>query len=653
MLKIHHADVVRWALAYQGPRFHGSLSDPPYHLTEIVKRFGKPGAKPARDRDNGAGPYARTGKGFMGRTWDGGDLAFHPETWSAIASPLYPGAFGMAFAGSRGWHRMAAALEGYMAVPWEQLRAQADMLALARETRDWSIVEAVETWIRNLGRIHEALDRAGLIIHPTIFGWVYGSGFPKATKPADQLVARKFRAWLLDHPAEAGELRAARQELEAARGEARGEARRRFDALRHDLQERAGLTRRAGQRRHAPKFDAAAHGYRQKDNGFNSKDHDSYTVVEYLDPEAAALAGHRYGLQALKPAMEPVIVWQKRHERAPIEEIAATGAGALWIDGGRIEATDSQLAEKYWSTRNAPPRDNMVYGRDERARQDGPLIPHEGGRWPANFAMAHRPDCGESRCAPGCVVAALAEQSGDSTSTGGSGPGSGHLGYHGADGSNLGQSAGGFGDTGGADRFFFAGSWELDILEAEQAAYIPKPSSAEKEAGLDPLQVALMRELYGDDLPNFDPVTVDDGREIPIDNAYLRGETTRRNIHPTIKPLTLARWLATLLLPPARYGPRRLLVPFAGTGSEMIGGMLAGWDEVEGVELTEDHIPIAEARFRFWEGVRHKFDRGQPIKLTAPTKPKRRKGGPVASQLSILDAPEAAALEAPALDEAA
>ena len=58
-----------------------------------------------------------------------------------------------------------------------------------------------------------------------------------------------------------------------------------------------------------------------------------------------------------------------------------------------------------------------------------------------------------------------------------------------------------------------------------------------------------------------------------------------RQIHPTCKPIALARHLATLLLPPARYAPRRLFVPFAGVASECIGAMQAGWEHVDGVEL--------------------------------------------------------------------
>ncbi len=44
----------------------------------------------------------------------------------------------------------------------------------------------------------------------------------------------------------------------------------------------------------------------------------------------------------------------------------------------------------------------------------------------------------------------------------------------------------------------------------------------------------------------------------------------------------------------------RLLVPFSGSGSEMIGALQAGWEYVEGVELTEEYIPIAEARIKHW-----------------------------------------------------
>ena len=75
-----------------------------------------------------------------------------------------------------------------------------------------------------------------------------------------------------------------------------------------------------------------------------------------------------------------------------------------------------------------------------------------------------------------------------------------------------------------------------------------------------------------------------------------------RNIHPTVKPLDLCRYLATLILPPADrpQGPRKLLVPFSGSGSEMIGSLLAGWDDVTGIEREAEYVEIAKARLKLW-----------------------------------------------------
>jgi DNA modification methylase len=76
-------------------------------------------------------------------------------------------------------------------------------------------------------------------------------------------------------------------------------------------------------------------------------------------------------------------------------------------------------------------------------------------------------------------------------------------------------------------------------------------------------------------------------------NAGLEGT----NFHCTVKPLALTKYLANLIKPPTGG---RLLVPFSGSGSEMIGALQAGWEYVEGVELTEEYIPIAEARIEYW-----------------------------------------------------
>jgi site-specific DNA-methyltransferase (adenine-specific) len=78
-------------------------------------------------------------------------------------------------------------------------------------------------------------------------------------------------------------------------------------------------------------------------------------------------------------------------------------------------------------------------------------------------------------------------------------------------------------------------------------------------------------------------------------NERTKG-TTNGNNHPCVKPLDLTRYLAQLMLPPAGETPRQLLVPFSGSGSEMIGGLLAGWDEVVGIEKEPEYVAIAQER---------------------------------------------------------
>jgi DNA modification methylase len=81
------------------------VCDPPYHLTSMTK---------ARPDLTGAGnPYARkqAATGFMSKTWDGGDIAFRPETWAAVLRVMKPGAHLLAFGGDRTFHRLAVAIE--------------------------------------------------------------------------------------------------------------------------------------------------------------------------------------------------------------------------------------------------------------------------------------------------------------------------------------------------------------------------------------------------------------------------------------------------------------------------------------------------------------------------------------------------------------
>jgi len=62
------------------------------------------------------------------------------------------------------------------------------------------------------------------------------------------------------------------------------------------------------------------------------------------------------------------------------------------------------------------------------------------------------------------------------------------------------------------------------------------------------------------------------------------------NGHPAVKPMRLCEEISRLILPPKGNRTRRLLVPFSGSGSEMIGALNAGWDQVHGIEKHEENV---------------------------------------------------------------
>ena len=116
--------------------------------------------------------------------------------------------------------------------------------------------------------------------------------------------------------------------------------------------------------------------------------------------------------------------------------------------------------------------------------------------------------------------------------------------------------------------------------------------------------------------------------EVPEHLRVYFDEVPPVNINPCVKPIAINRYLATLLLPPPVISPRRILVPFAGVGSEMIGAMVAGWDEIVGIEREATYVPIAKARLAWWaehpDGVpeqpsavmsRAKAERGRSVSL--------------------------------------
>jgi site-specific DNA-methyltransferase (adenine-specific) len=111
-VRVEHGDCleVMPRLHEEGVQVDSVCCDPPYHLVSIVKRFGKDGSAPVKS-DGATGVYGRAAAGFMGQTWDGGDIAFRPETWRLAFELLKPGGHMLVFGGTRTYHRLACAIE--------------------------------------------------------------------------------------------------------------------------------------------------------------------------------------------------------------------------------------------------------------------------------------------------------------------------------------------------------------------------------------------------------------------------------------------------------------------------------------------------------------------------------------------------------------
>ena len=83
---------------------------------------------------------------------------------------------------------------------------------------------------------------------------------------------------------------------------------------------------------------------------------------------------------------------------------------------------------------------------------------------------------------------------------------------------------------------------------------------------------------------------------VPKPSQKERNEGFGKNTHPTVKPIALCEYLAKMILPPNEH---KLLVPFSGSGSEVIGALNVGWKDVTGIEISEEFVEIAKARIEY------------------------------------------------------
>lgn len=282
---------------------------------------------------------------------------------------------------------------------------------------------------------------------------------------------------------------------------------------------------------------------------------------------------------ALKPANEPIILARKPlREKNIAANVMRHGTGAINIGG-------SSLGK---DVRYNPP---SAFKGEVGAPVPAGNEEHPGtvrvGRWPSNVVASHSEGCEqvgtkrvpvagpadgtsdgfetveEWRCAPGCQVAEIDRQGSDEIAA---------LVLSGRDALGVSQ---------GVTRFF----------------YCAKPSTAEKEAGvLGPEEyVHQGAGASGFARENRVRALVQQGLSREEAEKHVR---RRKNVHQTVKPIDLMRWLVRLLTSPGGV----VLDPFMGSGTTGCAAVLEGCEFV-GAELGERFAEIARDRIVHWRRV--------------------------------------------------
>ena len=722
---IVESELIEWLKSYEGPRYHAVLSDPPYALISITKRFGKAGSAAAQEGSDGR--YSRLSGGFMGQKWDGFESLAHYQKWVSewsklmIERLLYPGAVCLFFGGTRTFHHLGVGLEngGFeivdsILIPWihgqgfpKSHDISKGLDKAAGEERkivgygDTKRAPQIQPYSQGAGG---AADTRAITspCTPDAETW---DGYGTALKPSFEavLVARaplsqsaelgiilrslnllEARLWSL-LPAKTvenalvssplgyeGVLDSAQWTVDEKNnisvdllgqmdmsllGEAINTCLNTVRSWKNCLadlfeQRSMSITETASDTIIDLKtlrsflLDITPQSIIQVAIQADGSKLDALPVTRYLNATLVKLNATRE-LSALATAIklvegsdllpnwEPIFLCRAPRGDKTFAQLAVEfGTGALNIDGSRIEGPPPHHDEA-----GRPSGKTSLPGESDIKHSD------PSGRWPANFILSHAEDCvkvgeyetkdrvinrwkdgmlpfgggagqeyetidpsragepsaertyehmggtdfamkpGARRgmelvdlyaCVPGCPVRALDDQAGELKS--GAGPivrsadKTRHV-YGKFEGQRVEHLRPA--NTGGPSRFF----------------YTAKASRSEKDKGLE----------------HFWWKRTDDGFERISLNEYEQLDKKERAhgcIHPTVKPLELLRYLATLLLPPtvtksdhsAEKHKWRILVPFSGSGSEMIGALQAGWDEVTGIEMDSNYVMMAEAR---------------------------------------------------------
>lgn len=299
-----------------------------------------------------------------------------------------------------------------------------------------------------------------------------------------------------------------------------------------------------------------------EDAGFEIRDQ-----IMWIYGSGMPKGGNRDGKgTCLKPAHEPIVVARKPLIGTVAMNEARYGTGAINIDACRVPTDEALRAGAgVFPMRHdeAVPRGRSGEASADRRYNDrggadfaatpGPRGGDPLGRWPANVIhdgsqevldafpdapgqLADLKDHGKCRQSPNGIF-------------GGMRPALDHAAR---------------GDTGSAARFF----------------YCPKASKADRDVGMESFEPQAFIQYQTGNGESGEASSWSEGRD-----------TRYRNIHPTVKPTPLMRYLCRLYTPPGGT----ILDAFMGSGSTGRGAVLEGYKFL-GLELTEEYVPIARAR---------------------------------------------------------
>ena len=303
-----------------------------------------------------------------------------------------------------------------------------------------------------------------------------------------------------------------------------------------------------------------------KSSGCFGNETDRHTIGASKSVEVDITKGNSIGEgwgTALKPAHEPIVMARKPIEGTVAENTLQYGVGGINIDATRVSVEDM---DDYAF--------NMAGNQRVKAKEEGELTGmYEGGwkvdktpkelpqgRWPANVILDE--EAGQI----------LDKQSGNKKSAKrGSkyNKPTEHTNTYTPVASDY-RDDNTYGDEGGASRFF----------------YCPKASKKDRDHGLDKFE------------KKFAP-TMQDGIGAKEHNPQTA--TLKSNIHPTVKPTELMKYLIRLVTPKAGI----VLDPFMGSGSTGKAAMQEGMWFV-GIEREKEYYEIAKQRIEY-EADKRKF----------------------------------------------